>query len=66
MGKASDEIDLVVHTIQMGVVQKAFTKDEIKAMLMSALKSMTIAQMDELLEENTSYKNWMDLFNDVI
>ena len=65
MSKASEEFDFAVETMQMGVMKKAFTQSEVEAMLMEAFKSMTVAQMDDLLREHTSYYDCMELYGKV-
>lgn len=61
MSRASTERDLTVQVMQMAVLNKAFTVGEVEAMLMEALKSMTVTEMENLVKEHTTYEDMMDL-----
>ena len=61
MSRASTERDLTVQVMQMAVLNGAFTKGEVEAMLMAAVKSMTVTEMENLVMDYTSYEDMMDL-----
>jgi hypothetical protein len=61
MSRASTERDLTVQVMQMAVLNNAFTKGEVEAMLIEALKRMTVTEMEQLVVEHTSYDDLMDL-----
>jgi hypothetical protein len=61
MSRASTERDHAVEVMQMAVLDKAFERHELEAMLMAAVKSMTVTEMENLVKEHTTYEDLMML-----
>jgi hypothetical protein len=61
MSRASTERDAAVEVMQMAVLNKAFTQHELEAMLMEAVKRMTVNEMEQLVAEHTTYEDLMDV-----
>ena len=61
MSRASTERDNAVEVMQMAVLNNRFTQVEVEAMLMEAVKRMTVTEMEQLVAEHTSYEDLMDL-----
>jgi hypothetical protein len=61
MSRASTERDAAVELMMTAVLNKAFTPHEVEAMLMEALKRMTVTEMELLVAEHTTYEDLMDV-----
>lgn len=61
MSKASTERDQAVETMQMAIDKHLFTELQVEAMLMVAVKRMTVAEIEQLILENTGYMDLMDV-----
>jgi hypothetical protein len=61
MSRASTERDQAVEVMQMALLNQAFERHELEAMLMEAVKSMTVTEMENLVKEHTFYEDLMML-----
>jgi hypothetical protein len=61
MSRASTERDAAVELMMTAVLNKAFERHELEAMLMEAVKRMTVTEMENLVAEHTTYEDLMML-----
>ena len=61
MSRASAERDRAVNVMQMALLNHRFTEFEVEAMLMVAVKRMTVTEMEQLVAEQTSYEDLDDV-----
>jgi hypothetical protein len=61
MSRASTERDQTVELMMTAVLNKAFTQHEVEAMLMEAVKCMTVTEMEHMVAAHTTYEDLMDL-----
>ena len=61
MSRASTERDQAVTTMMTAVLNRAFSQQEVEAMLMEAVKCMTVTEMEELVRAHTRYDDLMDV-----
>lgn len=57
MSRASTELNRAVNVMQMALLNHRFTEYEVEAMLMEAVKRMTVTEMEQLVAEHTSYED---------
>jgi hypothetical protein len=61
MSRASTERDQAVELMMTAVLNKMFTQNEVEAMLMEAVKRMTVTEMEQMVAEHTTYEDLMDV-----
>lgn len=61
MSRASTERDQAVNTMMTAVLNRAFSQQEVEAMLMEAVKCMTVNEMESLVRAHTRYDDLMDV-----
>ena len=61
MSRASTERDQAVEVMMTAVLNRAFTQAEVEAMLMAAVKTMTVTEMENLVAEHTTYEDLMSV-----
>ena len=61
MSRASTERDAAVELMMTAVLNRTFTQVEVEAMLMEAVRSMTVTEMEQLVAEHTGFDSLMDV-----
>ena len=61
MSRASTERDQAVEVMMAAVLANVFSKSEVEAMLMEAVKRMTVRERESLVAEHTRYDDLMDV-----
>ena len=61
MSIASTERDRAVETMMSGVLYGAFSRHEVEEMLMEAVKSMTVTEIELLVKNHTRYDDLLDV-----
>lgn len=61
MSRASTERDQAVEVMMAAVLANVFSKSEVEAMLMEAVKRMTVTELESLVAEHTRYEDLMDV-----
>jgi hypothetical protein len=61
MSRASTERDAAVELMMTAVLNRTFTQVEVEAMLMEAVRRMTVTEMEQLVAECTGFESLMDV-----
>ena len=61
MSRASTERDVAVELMMTAVLNRTFTQVEVEAMLMEAVRRMTVTEMEQLVAECTGFESLMDV-----
>ena len=61
MSRASTERDAAVEVMMTAVLNRTFTQVEVEAMLMEAVRRMTVTEMEMLVAEHTGFDSLMDV-----